>query len=74
MEKASFRAYSDYHDSFKDYVRFLEVNPRYQNALQHGGNDAAFIQGIHHAGYATDPLYADKVLRVQAQIEQMASS
>ena len=26
---------------------------------------------IHQAGYTTDPEYADKVLKVKAQIEQM---
>ncbi|QXO18045.1 MULTISPECIES: flagellar assembly peptidoglycan hydrolase FlgJ [Vibrio] len=71
MEKAAFRSYGTYQDSFNDYVRFLENNPRYNTALQHGGNDEAFIRGIHQAGYATDPEYADKVLRVKSQIEQM---
>lgn len=71
MEKAAFRSYSNYQDSFNDYVRFLANNPRYTTALRHGGSDEDFIRGIHQAGYATDPQYADKVLRVQAQIEQM---
>lgn len=73
MEKAAFRSYGNYQDSFNDYVRFLESNPRYNTALRHGGNDEAFIRGIHQAGYATDPNYADKVLRVKNQIEQMDS-
>ncbi|MBY7890295.1 flagellar assembly peptidoglycan hydrolase FlgJ [Vibrio fluvialis] len=71
MEKAAFRSYSNYQDSFNDYVRFLANNPRYTAALRHGGSDEDFIRGIHQAGYATDPQYADKVLRVKAQIEQM---
>ncbi|ELH0896032.1 flagellar assembly peptidoglycan hydrolase FlgJ [Vibrio fluvialis] len=71
MEKAAFRSYSNYQDSFNDYVRFLSNNPRYTTALRHGGSDEDFIRGIHQAGYATDPQYADKVLRVKAQIEQM---
>ncbi len=71
MEKAAFRSYNTYQDSFNDYVRFLERNPRYTTALQHQGNDEQFIRGIHQAGYATDPQYADKVLRVKNQIDQM---
>ncbi|MCE7661358.1 flagellar assembly peptidoglycan hydrolase FlgJ [Vibrio fluvialis] len=71
MEKAAFRSYSNYQDSFNDYVRFLANNPRYTTALRHGGSNEDFIRGIHQAGYATDPQYADKVLRVKAQIEQM---
>ncbi|UPQ88669.1 flagellar assembly peptidoglycan hydrolase FlgJ [Vibrio sinaloensis] len=70
-EQAAFRSYSSYEESFNDYVRFLNQNPRYTMALRHGGNDEAFIRGIHQAGYATDPAYADKVLRVKQRIDQM---
>ncbi|WP_165312038.1 flagellar assembly peptidoglycan hydrolase FlgJ [Vibrio ziniensis] len=71
MEKAAFRSYDSFQDSFNDYVRFLEKNPRYNTALNHQGNSEDFIRGIHKAGYATDPQYADKVLRVKSQIDQM---
>ncbi|TFH90730.1 flagellar assembly peptidoglycan hydrolase FlgJ [Vibrio ouci] len=70
-EQAAFRSYQNYEDSFNDYVRFLNENPRYTTALRHGGNNEEFIRGIHQAGYATDPSYADKVLRVKAKIDQM---
>ncbi|PHJ41971.1 flagellar assembly peptidoglycan hydrolase FlgJ [Vibrio sp. PID17_43] len=70
-ETAAFRAYSSYQDSFNDYVRFLSDNPRYETALQQGGGSEAFIRGIHNAGYATDPNYADKVLQVKKKIESM---
>ncbi|MCG3758395.1 flagellar assembly peptidoglycan hydrolase FlgJ [Vibrio cincinnatiensis] len=73
MENAAFRSYATFQESFTDYARFLARNPRYQTALQHGGDNEAFIRGIHQAGYATDPQYADKVLRVKAQIDQMDS-
>jgi flagellar protein FlgJ len=70
-EQASFRSYANFEESFNDYVKFLNENPRYQTALQHQGNSENFIKGIHSAGYATDPNYADKVLRVKAKIDQM---
>ncbi|SBS62435.1 flagellar assembly peptidoglycan hydrolase FlgJ [Vibrio atlanticus] len=70
-ESASFRSYSNFEDSFDDYVKFLNENPRYETALQHQGNSESFIKGIHQAGYATDPNYADKVLRVKAKIDEM---
>ncbi|MFM2590638.1 flagellar assembly peptidoglycan hydrolase FlgJ [Vibrio sp. TBV020] len=70
-EQAAFRSYQNYEDSFNDYVRFLNENPRYTTALRHGGNNEEFIRAIHQAGYATDPSYADKVLRVKAKIDQM---
>lgn len=63
-EKASFRAYDSYADSFDDYVDFLRSNTRYSTALHSQGNDQLFIQDLHKAGYATDPNYADKVLNI----------
>lgn len=70
-EKAAFRSYNNFEESFNDYVRFLNDNPRYTMALRHGGSSERFIEGIHKAGYATDPQYASKVLRVKAKIDQM---
>lgn len=66
-EKASFRAYDSYADSFDDYVDFLRTNTRYGDALRHQSNhanDQLFIQDLHKAGYATDPGYADKILNI----------
>ena len=63
-EKASFRSYDSYADSFDDYVDFLRTNIRYDDALQHNGDDQLFIKDLHKAGYATDPNYADKVLNI----------
>ncbi len=70
-EHAAFRSYASYEDSFNDYIQFLNENPRYQTALQQRGGSEQFIHGIHKAGYATDPNYADKVLRVKQKIDQM---
>jgi len=65
-EQSRFRAYDSYQDSFDDYVRFLQTQPRYQDALQHVGDGEAFIEAIHKAGYATDPQYADKIKRIMS--------
>ncbi|EKO5169933.1 flagellar assembly peptidoglycan hydrolase FlgJ [Vibrio vulnificus] len=70
-ETAAFRSYDSFADSFNDYVAFLNNNPRYQTALQNNGDSESFIRGIHRAGYATDPEYADKVLKVQQRIDNM---
>ena len=59
-----FRRYASYADSVADYVDFLRAQPRYKNALNHGGDDKNFIQGLKSAGYATDPQYVDKVFEV----------
>ena len=63
-EKASFRAYDSYADSFDDYVDFLRTNTRYGDALRHNGDNQLFIKDLHKAGYATDPNYADKILDI----------
>jgi len=60
-EHADFRAYASAADSFADYVRLLKHNPRFQKALQSGGNVHGFAQALQNAGYATDPGYADKI-------------
>ncbi len=70
-ETAAFRSYDSVQQSFEDYVNFLNRNPRYHTTLQQSGNSEQFIRGIHNAGYATDPNYADKVLSVQKRIDNM---
>jgi len=61
---SSFRAYATPAQSLADYVDFIKTNPRYQQALQHGGDDQVYIREIHNAGYATDPQYADKIIGI----------
>lgn len=63
QEQARFRAYNSFDDSVKDYVRFLSTNKRYQNALE-TATPANYVQELQKAGYATDPNYADNIMRV----------
>ena len=60
-ELASFRAYDSIPAALDDYVSFVQQRPRYAEALQHAGDDMAYIDGLHQAGYATDPEYASKI-------------
>lgn len=60
-ENAWFRAYNSVAESFDDYVRFLQGNPRYSDALKHGNNPQKFVEALQQAGYATDPAYARKL-------------
>ncbi len=62
--QASFRSYDSIADAFDDYVNFLQSNPRYADALQHGGDARQFTSGLQKAGYATDPRYSDKIMRI----------
>jgi flagellar protein FlgJ len=62
--KAGFRSYASFQESFKDYVAFIKSNPRYGDALKQVGNGNRYLQELQQAGYATDPNYANKVMRI----------
>lgn len=64
LEKAAFRSYNSFEDSFNDYVDFLEGNPRYREALNNTHDAESFARHLQEAGYATDPVYARKLTRV----------
>jgi flagellar protein FlgJ len=62
-EDANFRAYGSYQEAFQDYARLISTSPRYARVV--GTTDAnAFARGLQAAGYATDPMYADKLARI----------
>jgi flagellar protein FlgJ len=63
-EQAWFRSYDSWQESFEDYVRFLQQNGRYQQALESGPDIALFSERLQQAGYATDPAYASKIQRI----------
>ena len=63
-QSASFKAYGSYGEAFADYARQIKTNPRYAGAMAQGSNAEGFVRGLQTGGYATDPMYADKILRV----------
>ncbi|MCP4040353.1 MAG: flagellar assembly peptidoglycan hydrolase FlgJ [Gammaproteobacteria bacterium] len=63
-KQARFRAYSSFGDSFNDYADFLRSGSRYSGALAVADDSPAFIRALGEAGYATDPKYAEKILRI----------
>ena len=67
-ERADFRAYNSFAESFEDYVTLLSTQSRYQLALAGGSSNVAENRGLGHrlqqAGYATDPEYGNKIERV----------
>ena len=65
--QARFRAYGSYEESFADYARFLTSNPRYANVLA-TPDAAAAAHGLQRAGYATDPNYGGKLVRIMEQM------
>ncbi|MFC6669796.1 flagellar assembly peptidoglycan hydrolase FlgJ [Marinobacterium aestuariivivens] len=72
-EPSAFRAYGSYADSFEDYVRFVQQNPRYQQALEQAADPQAYLRELQAAGYATDPAYAKKIEQI-FQGDQLAGS
>lgn len=68
--QARFKSYASTADSVEGFADFLLENPRYTTALQHASNPERFLRELHHAGYATDPRYADKAITVMRQVEQ----
>ncbi|HRQ58836.1 MAG TPA: flagellar assembly peptidoglycan hydrolase FlgJ [Azoarcus taiwanensis] len=62
-EKARFRVYGSYAEAFQDFANLMRNNPRYANVL--GQSDpVGFARSLQTAGYATDPLYADKLASI----------
>lgn len=60
----AFRSYDSFESSFRDYLDFLRTNPRYRQALAQAHDPASFARSLQAAGYATDPGYANKILRI----------
>jgi flagellar protein FlgJ len=58
-----FRVYGSYAESFRDYANLLRNNSRFSGVL--GQQDGTqFARSLQQSGYATDPLYADKLSRI----------
>ena len=73
-EQASFRAYQDYESSFRDYVSFLESNPRYRDVLSAADRPEVFAEKLQEAGYATDPNYGSKIRQIMSRDSLMTLS
>jgi len=65
--RAAFRAYGSYDEAFADYAKFLANNPRYSGVLA-ARDPAEAAHGLQRAGYATDPEYGGKLVRIMRQM------
>lgn len=68
---AAFRSYDSFVESFNDYVDFIKSSPRYQHVINQSLTPAGFLHGLQQAGYATDPNYANKIMRVLGKVAEM---
>lgn len=59
-----FRAYSSVEESYRDHSDFLVSGSRYRDLFRLGSTDyKGWAHGLKKAGYATDPKYADLLIR-----------
>jgi flagellar protein FlgJ len=66
---ARFRSYPDQASAFRDYARVLSDNPRFRAALGAGSDAQAFAGALAKGGYATDPAYAAKLMRLAGKLQ-----
>ncbi|MGD9602587.1 MAG: flagellar assembly peptidoglycan hydrolase FlgJ [Gammaproteobacteria bacterium] len=71
---AAFRSYADFGAAFDDYARFIQENPRYQQALERAADPRAYATALQRAGYATDPQYARKILQIHDQLAALSTA
>lgn len=71
--KEPFRAYTNFEESFRDYISLIKNSERYQTALSQSENAEKYMHELQQAGYATDPAYAEKVIAIYkgSSLEQM---
>ena len=62
--RAKFRAYGSYDEAFTDYAKFITRNPRYANVLATGRPGRRPRTACSAPGYATDPKYGEKLVRI----------
>lgn len=65
--RSAFRAYSSHEEAFSDYARFLSRNPRYAS-VRNAQNPADAALGLQQAGFASDPNYGGKLIRIMKQM------
>ena len=58
-----FRAYASYTEAFRDYANLIRHSPRYADVVG-SQSGTEFARKLQQAGYATDPMYAEKLSRI----------
>lgn len=60
-----FRKYHSAEESYEDHANYIDTQPRYDSLFRHSETDyVAWARGLKAAGYATDPQYAEKLIRI----------
>lgn len=69
-----FRAYSSVQQGVNDYVTLLQRSSHYQRALGTGDDVSAFGSALARGGYATDPVYVQKLQAMAASVKALRSA
>ncbi len=65
LKDECFRSYDSAEDSFSDHSDFLRYNDRYSFLFDLSPTDyKGWARGLKKAGYATDPAYAEKLIKI----------
>ena len=67
----NFRAYPDWSASIEDYANTITQSSRYANAVKSQTDVGDYARALQASGYATDPNYADKIVRVVETITRI---
>lgn len=60
-----FRRYTTVEESYEDHTEFLMANPRYASLFKYKHTDyKGWAKGLKAAGYATDPTYAERLIKI----------
>ena len=63
--ESCFRAYESVIDSYIDHSNFIKQTPHYRTLFDLEIKDyRSWAYGLKNAGYATDPLYAEKLINI----------
>jgi flagellar protein FlgJ len=69
-----FRRYSSVEQGVNDYVTLLQRNSRYQKAMGTGDDVGAFGSALAGGGYATDPVYVQKLQATVSSVKALRGS
>jgi flagellum-specific peptidoglycan hydrolase FlgJ len=69
---STFRVYDSFEDSLKDFIKFLQINPRYTKAGVFKASDyVTQIVSIAKAGYSESPAYKTVITSVANKIADL---
>ena len=69
---STFRVYDNFEASLKDFIRFLQINPRYTRAGVFLANDyVSQIISIAKAGYSESPTYKTIITQVANKVKNL---